>query len=102
MKELKVLLQECITLTDEIYNAALIEDRNQIRSKSAQLIHRLNDSFPIIIEAGLKISPVILERTEKLLGATEVGDSIGTMDIVRFEIKSILEEYLESIGETFE
>lgn len=102
MKNLVALLKDCNSLVNEIYNEALIEDLNQVRNKSSLLINKLNTLFSLLLEAGFQIQPNFVEKVESLIAAIEVGDSIGTMDIVGFEIKAILVEYLESIGESFE
>jgi hypothetical protein len=102
MNNLVVLLNDCISLVDEIYDTALKEDLNQARNKSSLLINKLNALFPLLLETELQIKPDFIEKVEKLIAANEVGDGIGIMDIVGFEIKSILVDYLESIGETFE
>lgn len=99
MKDLRDLLNESINLIKEVYDFALIDEIDNVRNKSSILINKLNKLFPTILEAGLQINPIMIMQVENLLDASGVGDCIGVIDIVEFEMKPILEEYLESIGE---
>lgn len=99
MKELKELLEECINLISEIYDMALSEELYHVRNKSSLLINNLKRLFPDLIKFGFSINATIIQKTEKLVEAISIEDYIATMDIVRFEMKPILIEYLDGIGE---
>jgi hypothetical protein len=102
MKELNVLLQECIDLTDEIYRLALVEELDNVRNSGSLFVNKLKIIISKLIECEIEIDPIIIHKTEKLVEAINVGDCIATMDIILFEMKPILNKYLESVGERVE
>jgi hypothetical protein len=99
MNVLSELLGECINLMNEIYDVALVEELNNVKNKSSILIKKLNRLFEVLLDLGFQINPLIMNYAENLIEAIEVGDCIAVVDIVGFEMKPILEKYLESIGE---
>lgn len=100
MNELKELLEECINLISEIYDMALREELYNVRNKSLLLISKLKSLFINLVKSGFSINPIIIQKIENLVEAINVGDCITTMDILKFEMRPILEEYLEGIGDT--
>ncbi|MFA9377121.1 MAG: hypothetical protein ACERKZ_10260 [Lachnotalea sp.] len=99
MKDLCKLLGDCIDLLDEIYDYAMNENINKIRTLYSVLSNAINEVYITILSNGNEITPLIIKQMEEMYDAYGIGDCIRVLDIAGFEMKPILQQYLESIGE---
>lgn len=99
MEDLKELLKSCINIIDEVFYLTLNEDLNNIGLKYSELSNGINKFYLSMLNDGHMVSSVMIKQMEEIYAAFKIGDCIKILDITRFEMKPILQKYLEGIGE---
>lgn len=95
MNELKEILESGIEITNELYNLALKEDFSAIGLKYSELSNKINQFYLTMINQNQTVSPIIIQQMEEVYDALQKGDSVKIIDIARYEMRPILQEYWE-------
>ncbi len=98
MADLYELMGKCIEILDEIYNLAVNENIEKIRIAYSALSKNVNKLC--ITMTTEELLPIIIRLMEELYMAIELGDSVKVLDVARFELKPIFNQYRESIGDS--
>lgn len=98
MKDLRELFEKCLDLLQDIYNLALIEDFEKAKQQYFVLKRSISELLEAFGEKSKEMSEMI-RKIEKIYYALEKGDGVKVIDIAGYEMKPIIQQYLESIGE---
>lgn len=99
MDNLNELLQESIGLLDEIYELALKEDCERIRVHYQTLAVNINSFCTLLLQDNKDVVIFIVRLMEAMYVALNAGDCVNMLDISKYELKPILVQIFEGIGD---
>lgn len=99
MNEIINKLQNMINITEEIYVAAVYENREIIIEKSQTLLEKFNLYMEEKQKMNISAYDDIINKFENLIEAVNACDTIKIIDSIKFEIQPQLQSEYKTIGE---
>lgn len=97
MNNKKEIVEYLIDVLDNEYRSLLQPIMKTRSSCISEIIIKVNKLLPLIINENYNLAVFLLEKAEELLLADSGNDIIKLIDILRYEMKPELLEYLNDL-----